>query len=177
MSEPTQASIAAAFEYDAARGLLIWKSRPRAEFATGNAWAVWNTKHSGTVAGWISVKGYRTIRFAGKCRKASRLIWVLLNGVEPDRVDHIDGDTTNDRAGNLRDVSQGENSRNRARGRNNHSGASGVYIEKGSWRAQINARGVRHYLGTFPTREAAIEARQAAERAHGFHPNHGRDAA
>jgi hypothetical protein len=175
MNEPSQNEVAAAFEYDAERGLLIWKRRLRSDFATNNAWAVWNTKHGGTEAGGIGAKGYRAIRFKGKMRKASRLIWTLANGAPPDRVDHINGNRSDDRIENLRDVSQAENSRNRARQMNNTSGASGVYAApNGRWMAQINDNGRRRYLGTYARKEDAVAVRLAAAAKAGFHPNHDR---
>jgi hypothetical protein len=176
MTEPSQQLIQASFIYDAERGRLVWRARPRSDFATTNAWSVWNTKHAGTDAGWIETKGYRVIRFAGKCRKASRLIWKLHYGTDPDRIDHINGRTYDDRIANLRDVSQAVNSQNKARQRNNRSGVSGVFMQRGRWVAQIQASGLKRYLGSFPTVNEAKAARKAAEAAYGFHCNHGRDA-
>lgn len=175
MTDPKQSIIAAAFYYDSDRGMLIWKARPETDFASKNAWAVWNSKHAGADAGWTSATGYRIIRFAGKCRKASRLIWVLLNGVEPDRIDHIDGNTGNDRLENLRDVSQAVNSRNKARQSNNRSGASGVYLgSRGRWIAQMDVAGRRRYLGSYADKDAAILVRSFAAAKAGFHENHDR---
>lgn len=175
MSDLTQSVVAAAFRYDSDRGVLVWRVRPETDFSSKNAWAVWNSKHAGTDAGWISAKGYRTIRFKDKCRKASRLIWVLVIGVEPDRIDHTDGDTLNDRVENLRDVSQAVNSRNKARQSNNKSGASGVYLSSsGKWIAQIDVAGRRRYLGSYEDKDDAILVRSLAAAKAGFHPNHDR---
>lgn len=177
MTELTQAEIRAAFEYreDGVGAALIWRVRSRSEFASENAWAVWNAKHAGTVAGWRAVNGYHYVRFAGKCRKVSRLVWLMHKGTRPDRIDHISGEKADDRISNLRDVSQAVNSKNRARQKNNTSGAGGVYLtSSGRWAAQLNVGGKRHYLGSFTDRADAVLARRLAAAKSGFHPNHDR---
>jgi hypothetical protein len=177
MSEPTQGDVKAAFDYreDNVGAVLIWRARPRDEFATENAWAVWNAKHAGTVAGWRAVNGYRYVRFAGKCRKVSRLVWLMHEGTVPDRIDHVSGDKADDRIGNLRDVTQAINSQNRARQRNNTSGTGGVHQSRsGRWVAQLNVGGKRKYLGSFADKSDAVLVREFAAAKAGFHQNHDR---
>jgi hypothetical protein len=165
-------------DYDPESGAFTWRERPRSDFATENSWAVWNSKHAGTIAGGRRPNGYWYIRVAGKMRKASRLAWAYVNGAWPDRIDHISGDSTDDRIANLRDVSQAQNSRNRAIGATNTSGVLGVYSGvNGTWHAQLDIDKRRVYLGTFPSIAAAAAERRAAERQYGFHPNHGRPGA
>lgn len=177
MTDPTQAEVRAAFEYreDGVGAALIWRMRPRADFATENAWAVWNSKYAGTVAGWRATNGYHYVRFAGKCRKISRLVWLMHKGTTPDRIDHISGEKADDRIANLRDVTQAVNCQNKARQKNNTSGVSGVFMQRGRWVAQINMSGHKRYLGSFPTVNEARAARKSAEAAYGFHCNHGRE--
>jgi hypothetical protein len=43
-----------------------------------------------------------------------------------------------------------------------------------TWEAWIRVRGKSKHLGYFKRRDDACAARLAAERAHGFHENHGR---
>jgi len=76
-------------------------------------------------------------------------------------VDHIDGDPTNNRRGNLRIVSKAENAANAA--------ARGVSpARNGRWQAQISREGIRMHLGTFDTEELAAAAYdEAAKRVHG----------
>lgn len=177
MSDPSQAEVVAAFTYrsEDGRAVLIWNPRPRSDFAGQNAWAVWNSRYAGNVAGWLATNGYRYVRFAGKCRKVSRLVWLLRFGTMPNRIDHISGDTKDDRIENLRDVSPAVNSQNRARQRNNTSGVGGVYLgANGRWVAQLNVDGKRRYLGSFIDKADAVLARRLAAAKAGFHRNHDR---
>jgi hypothetical protein len=177
MSDLPQQRLWELFIYQPDTGSLIWRARPREEFKTANSHAVWNSKYADRAAGWVAVNGYRYVNCEGRTRKVSRLVWTYHKGTTPDRIDHEDGDIANDRIGNLRDVSQGENSKNRARGKNNRSGVLGVYPQGAKWAAQINIDGHKKYLGTYPSVGEARAARKAAEAAYGYHCNHGREAA
>lgn len=164
-----------AFSYDAGTGILTWQARPLSDFASKNAWAVWNAKHAGKPAGWLDSNRYRLIRFRGRCLKGSRVAWAIVTGEIAEVIDHQDGDTTNDRIANLRDVSAAENARNRARAVTNRTGATGVYVSRGKrYSAQINVDGKRKYLGTYPDFETATRIRKEAEAIYGFHRNHDR---
>lgn len=100
---------------------------------------------------------------------------VLLHRVIVDapiglEVDHIDGDTLNNRRGNLRVVSRAENSWNAGQYKNNTSGHRGVWwsAANSSWRAgievQLNGKRKTLYFGYHSTIDAAVEARLKAER-------------
>jgi HNH endonuclease/AP2 domain len=75
-------------------------------------------------------------------------------------VDHINGDTLDNRHQNLRWATRAENLRNRKIGKNNTSGYKGVSWVKSAnrWRAKITLNGKVHYLGEF---KAASEAHAA----------------
>lgn len=82
-------------------------------------------------------------------------------------VDHINGDTLDNRRCNLRVVPQAVNSRNLGgRRANNTSGIQGVrWIEsRQRWNAQIKTDYRAKNLGNFKTKEEAIAARLQAER-------------
>jgi hypothetical protein len=86
-----------------------------------------------------------------------RAIWLMIYGTEPNQIDHIDGDRTNNRLGNLRSVTQQQNLANKRRlGRANTSGALGVSLHRrtGKFRA---ARFGRH-LGLYSTVDEASAA-------------------
>jgi len=85
-------------------------------------------------------------------------------------IDHIDGDRGNNHPDNLREATRQVNARNCALGKDNTSGAKGVFWSCGKWRATI----LKKSIGRFDTFDEAVVARKAAERLHGFHPNHGR---
>lgn len=134
----------------------------------------------GKVVGTISgTRRARYIIMTAEMKKygAHRLAWLHFHGEWPsDHIDHINGDGTDNRISNLRDVTLAENARNLRRPTHNTSGVSGVAWRKakGKWRAIIGVGGTQVALGHFDTIIDAVAARRAAERAYGFHPNHGR---
>lgn len=76
-------------------------------------------------------------------------------------VDHVNGNRLDNRRENLRICKRVSNTYNRPKNRNNTTGYKGVCNLKGTWRAEVVANGTRHYLGTFPTAEAAARAYDA----------------
>ncbi len=87
---------------------------------------------------------------------------------EAERVDHINGDGTDNRRANLRAATHAQNMRNRKKHKNNTSGFKGVSPMRGKWRAQIRFEGRKHHLGIFDSPEEAAEAYdEAARRLHG----------
>ena len=79
-------------------------------------------------------------------------------------VDHIDGNTSNNRKSNLRVVSHLENMQNKKIYKNNTSGTTGVsQLRNGKWKARIMVNGNEMWLGTFETKEEAVYVRHAAE--------------
>lgn len=85
----------------------------------------------------------------------------ILGAAPGSLVDHADGDSLNNRRGNLRLADKRRNGWNRARlNRNNTSGFSGVVraSRSANWVAQAYDDGRRVHVGTFPTPEAAARA-------------------
>ena len=80
-------------------------------------------------------------------------------------VDHIDRNRLNNHISNLRYATNSENSMNRSKCSNNTSGTTGVNFHKtnNKWRARITKDGARKNLGSFDSKEEAIEARNKAE--------------
>lgn len=122
------------------------------------------------------LSGYRYGRLGPVNFMAHRIVWKWVNGEEPNVIDLINGDKTDNRSHNLRSVAFAENARNMPRLRNNTSGHTGVHFCKqtGRWRAELIADGKHIRLGRFNDLEAAVAARREAALAHGFHENHGR---
>lgn len=87
------------------------------------------------------------------------LIRPLVDGKE---VDHADGDGLNNRRGNLRLCTHGQNMRNRAKHVTKSSRLKGVYRDRDRWRARIVRDGIAYNLGNFESEEAAGRAYDAA---------------
>jgi hypothetical protein len=127
----------------------------------------WNTRYAGREAlGHVDAFGYKIGAIHGRYYKAHRIIWKLLHGTDPsDQIDHVNGGRADNRAANLRDVSQSGNQRNAGARQDNKSGHAGIHIRK---TGQITAYVCGKYLGVFQTVDDAIAARRMAEEALGF---------
>lgn len=92
----------------------------------------------------------------------------LVAGAKPgELVDHIDGDSLNNRRENLRLCTRRENTLN-ARGKNSESGYKGVARVKhlNKWSARIMVHGKNLYLGVFVDAKEAALAYDAAAKKH-----------
>lgn len=125
---------------------------------------------AGDVVKYVNPEGYIELSAMGKQYKAHRICWLLMFGHWPHGlIDHIDGDKTNNRRENLRDVSNQINQQNRGRlPSSNTSGILGVSWSKRDnlWRARgkdpVTLRQVS--LGCFKDKYAAGEAALAYRR-------------
>jgi hypothetical protein len=124
----------------------------------------------GDTAGSLTFYGYLSVCVDGKDHFAHRLAWLYMTGEWPrGNIDHIDGDKTNNRWSNLRDVDQAVNMQNlRAAHKDSTTGLLGVSYckERRRWYARIYARGHRASLGGFSSAEDASAAYQAAKKRH-----------
>lgn len=188
MSLPSIQYLHECFILDPLRGKLFWRERPLSHFPSRKVALNHHARFSGKEAGNFSVKAKGiiysdvVITVGGVKRRIGlhRVILAMSQGAWPAAglvVDHIDGDTTNNRPNNLRAISQAENCRNAAKPRNNTSGHVGVsWVQRrAKWFASISRDGRTSALGYFDDLADAIAARRAAERSLGFHPNHGRN--
>lgn len=103
---------------------------------------------------------------------ASRVAFKLMTGREPEQIDHINGDETDDRWGNLRPATNTENTRNKI-GAQGKVWPKGVFVAGRKFQAQINIGNRTKRLGRFDTPSEAHAAYCAfARRLHGefFNP-------
>jgi hypothetical protein len=120
---------------------------------------------------------YVGVTVEGVCHfmKRSRLAFALTVGRWPTIIDHINGDRTDDRWCNLREVNGSENQKNRRLETDNTWGIHGlVRRPSGKWEAAIRHSGAYLYLGRYSDFFEAVCARKSAELKYGFHENHGR---
>ena len=168
--------------YEPETGRLFWREREAAWFSVGKDGATrnaakWNARFAGKEAinSASASHGYLDGAVLGQGVLAHRVAFAIAHGRWPVGIDHIDGDRRNNRLSNLREADQAENTLNAKIRADNKSGASGVWrLKRGGWRARIKRSGVIEDLGTFQTKEAAVEAWRIAAARLGFHPNHGR---
>ena len=175
------------FSLDVESGVLRWKSRPAHMFkqesirTPEHSANIWNSRYAGTVAlNCVGTSGHLLGRINDKSFFAHRVVFALVHGRWPaDFIDHINGDPTDNRPCNLRDVSHEENHKNQSMRKNNTSGVIGVGWNKrlSKWQAHIMVQGKSKHLGFFESINLAISARKGAEELFKFHKNHGRKAA
>lgn len=134
--------------YEETTGILYWKV-------------------SGKIASIETLsKGYATVYYDSKEYQAHQVIWFIKTGVwpAPNTIDHKDTNGYNNRWANLRECNNSLNAAN-SKIRNSHSGFKGVYkVPSGNWSAKIQVNNVRIYLGTFNSKEEAVNAYAVAAR-------------
>jgi hypothetical protein len=177
---PAQDVLNQLLSYNPETGKLFWKERPVEMFSDGkqsaarNA-AIWNGKHAGKEAFTATSRGYKVGRIGDHGFFAHRVIWKMVYGTEPDRIDHEGGSRDNNRLSKLMDVTEKMNGMNKSIPSNNTSGIIGVYRDnRRGWRAAIQVDGRQKHLGSFASIEEAAKARKLAEIRYGYHANHGR---
>lgn len=166
--------------YNETTGTLTWKKRPVDHFKSNKGFAVWNGKYSEKVAGCNHTnqngKQYRLISIDSKRYLEHRIIWLLSTGKHPtNEIDHINGNSLDNRIENLRDITRAENNKNFRLSKRNKSGFIGVCFDKakGKYRAEIGINSKAKFIGYFETAEQASKARNKKSKEYGYHKNHG----
>jgi len=168
--------------YDAETGVFRWKEVCSNIIPDNRVRKIWNTKYAGTVAGKSGENGRKTISvlwFDGSTKwiKLHRIAWLMVYGEWPKGViDHINGDPSDNRMCNLRDVTERSNQTNR-RYVGGKSGIYGVTWSKHhkKWLVRISDMNKKQiYLGYYDNIDDAIAVRKQAELRYGYHKNHGR---
>lgn len=163
--------------YEPETGRLFWLPRPREMFSSAQGFGGWNAKFPGKEAFTASNDdGYRVGNLLGLLFRAHRVAWAIAYGDWPAlQIDHRNGDKSNNRLSNLREVTNQENQRNVRLTKNNSSGVCGVNWRKalGKWHARIGIDGKIRHLGVFDNLADATAARRSAEQELGFSVTHG----
>jgi len=103
---------------------------------------------------------YCVTNINGKLIKFHKLI------IDGEIIDHINGNTLNNRRNNLRSCTNSQNMMNRMEQTNSKSGFSGVIFDKRSkkWRSYIKKDGKQRHLGFFKELSDAVIARIEGEK-------------
>ena len=182
MKDITPEALRKLLRYEPTTGKLYWRERTPDMFDEGKYDASrtcksFNTRCAGKEAFTAYHKdGYKHGVIFGKPYLAHRVIWAIVNGEWPKVIDHVNGDRSDNRIGQLSNGSHQTNAKNAARRVDNNSGVCGVgwFCRYGKWVSRIQVNGKRKTLGYFTSFEEAVEARKKAEKVYGFHENHGR---
>ncbi|ARK26107.1 hypothetical protein SporoP37_00275 [Sporosarcina sp. P37] len=112
---------------------------------------------------YLSSSGYAMTRLNRK--EQMFLHRLIVKPAEKTLVDHIDGDTLNNKRANLRECTHQQNIMNQKTRIDNTSGCTGVNFckVKCRWRARIHVDGRDKHLGYFESLTEAEGARKAAE--------------
>lgn len=106
---------------------------------------------SGKEAGTKTKEGYIRVKYRGVSYLAHRVVWRIFHGDVPDlHIDHINGDTVDNRVENLRPTTNGENFANTPKIRSS-SGYRGVYPSRERWKVLCAEK----YLRVYKTKEEA----------------------
>ena len=154
----TQDELKAMLNYNPESGDFTWRVNRRGHAGKSQA---------GMLAGSRRPDGRLIIAINGKKYLASRLAWFFSYGTWPNpTVDHINGDSTDDRLANLREADFQQQVQNRKVQKNSASGYPGVYWYKASnrWQAKIKHNRKERSLGYYLDLFDAIAARMRAER-------------
>lgn len=160
----TQSKIHSLFEYRE-DGNLLWKVSST------------NRVRIGDIVGYLNIAGYHRVQIDRKKYFLHRLIYMYHHGsLTPGMdIDHIDGNKSNNRIENLREITHSQNLMNAKINKNSKTGVKGVYFSKKAkkYQTQLVINGKNTYLGTYSTLEEAEKVmKEAREKYHGEYARH-----
>lgn len=130
-------------------GILYWRERPSSHFQDETIKRRVTSRCAGQPAGYASMEGsitgYTQVRLDGVLYQAHRIIYKMLYNEEPENIDHIDRDKSNNKAENLRAVSPRGNSENSSK--ISHTGATHC----GGFRVRVRYKIKTYHIGVYKT--------------------------
>lgn len=166
---PSQELLNKILRYEPETGKLFWLPRDESFFANVKYCEpsiycrIWNNKYANKEAFTaLDKKGYYVGNIFNKLYVKHRIIWKMVNGKEPEVVDHIDRNKLNNTIDNLRPATIQQNSWNTNSRKNSSSKYLGVTLRpSGNWVAQIRLPDKNLRLGTFVCEQEAALAYNA----------------
>lgn len=170
------------FNYNPVTGEITWSECVDPSwYKVLGRWENFMYEKAGNPVEFSTIRGkHLQVCIIGFRVQAHIIAWVSYYGMFPEnQLDHIDGNPQNNAIGNLREVTNTINCRNRSKGVNNTSGYTGVYWRKreGKYQSQIKVDGKYKSLGYYETAEEAniVREKYLNENMHlGFTERHGR---
>jgi hypothetical protein len=175
-SLPRREELMAVFEYNPNTGIFLNKIRRNHGKSKNEV---------GDIATTVSrkktpIRAWNVLSFKGKTYPAARVAWLFMTGHDPENmiVDHISGDSLDDRWQNLRLATLAENGWNRKLNKNNKTGFKGVtHTKNGTYCARFAVNKKMHLKYGFNTpEEAAAWIRAVRAQQHGNFYTHRGDA-
>ena len=154
-ADVTPAILRKHFTYNPITGELLWKL-PTSKMHKPK-----------DVAGNLDKKGYHVVCIKGQTYFVHRVAWAMMEGKWPTKeIDHIDRNPANNSWDNLRQVTRSQQNQNKGTRASSVSGVTGVRYRANEkrWTARLHLQGKDKWLGSFKTKEAAIDARIKAEQ-------------
>lgn len=111
-------------------------------------------------AGWLDGE-YRRVRVNKKPYLVHRIMFLMIHKYLPKVVDHVNGKTLDNSVNNLRESDKMQNRWNCIGNSGTQTGVKGVYLDRGRFKAMVNFKGSRYYLGMYGTLE---EAKKVVDR-------------
>lgn len=129
-------------------------------------------QYVGDNVGYLNANGYVYTKIQRKGYKVHRLAWLYMTGEWPEHeIDHKDRNRSNNRWGNLRQVTHKQNAENRSPRHDSSSGFTGVLWSnrEQAWRTIITVDGRKRNIGTNRSLLDAVALRIRASRKYHTH--------
>lgn len=157
MGDLTQERLKELFDYNFLTGVLLWRVKPHIKA---------NSIFPGKKAGCSTGYKYWAVVIDKKKYSYHRVVWLYVTGEWPQKdIDHIDGDRSNNKWGNLRLASRSENMMNlKSHHKDSQTGYLGIEKKRDKYMARICVNGKRIGLGTYIDPKEAHNAYLEAKR-------------